>query len=325
MNISIKNTNAGETAITNNKLAVNGSIFANGVITAAGGNSAIWNTAYSWGNHAGLYRPVSYVPVWSEITSNPFLFSSVSNNQLLKYNSTTLKWENWTSNFLTSFTETDPSFTVWNKSSGIIITASQVSDFQTNVTNNAAVLANTTKNSYPTADATKLSGVAAGAEVNVNADWNATSGDAQILNKPTIQAGTNPGDMQYWNGTAWVVVPAGQPGQFLQFTASNIPAWTTVLPILTSTAISGITNNSATSGGNILSSGGGPITARGVCWSTSQNPTLSDNKTTDGTGTGLFTSSITGLTSATTYYLKAYATNGLFIAYGNQISFTTAP
>ncbi len=57
------------------------------------------------------------------------------------------------------------------------------------------------KISYPAADAAKLAGIAAGAEVNVNADWNATSGDAQILNKPT---GQNPGDMLYWNGTAWV-------------------------------------------------------------------------------------------------------------------------
>ena len=85
--------------------------------------------------------------------------------------------------------ETDPSFNNWDKSTGISITASQVSDFQTNVTNNATVLANTAKNSYPTADATKLAGIATGAEVNVNADWNAVSGDAQILNKPTTIAG----------------------------------------------------------------------------------------------------------------------------------------
>ncbi|MBU1014759.1 MAG: DUF1566 domain-containing protein [Bacteroidetes bacterium] len=83
-------------------------------------------------------------------------------------------------------TESDPIFLAWNKSSGINITASQVSDFQTNVTNNAAVIANTAKISYPSVDATKLAGIAAGAEVNVNADWNATSGDARILNKPNI-------------------------------------------------------------------------------------------------------------------------------------------
>jgi len=59
---------------------------------------------------------------------------------------------------------------------------------------NSAVTANTAKNSYPTADASKLAGIAAGAEVNVNADWNAASGDAQILNKPTIPSNTNLGN-----------------------------------------------------------------------------------------------------------------------------------
>ncbi len=64
-------------------------------------NISDWNTAYGWGNHAGLYRLISYVPAWSEIMSNPFNFSSPVNNQLLKYNSTSSKWENWTPNFLT--------------------------------------------------------------------------------------------------------------------------------------------------------------------------------------------------------------------------------
>lgn len=312
------------TEVVNNKLAVNGSIYVNGIITATGGKSTDWNIAYGWGNHAGLYRPVSYVPAWSEITSNPFAFSSVTDGQLLKYNAATAKWENWTPNSLATYNETDPVFAAWNKTSGITITTSQISDFQIGVTNNETVLANTAKNSYPIADAAKLANIAAGAEVNVNADWNATSGDAQILNKPTIAVGTNQGDMQYWNGTEWVVVPAGQPGQFLQFTTENRPAWTTVLPLLTTTAITAITNNSASSGGNIASSGGGTITARGVCWSTSPNPTIADNKTTDGTGTGLFTSLLTGLTSGITYYLRAYATNSSFTAYGNEVSFSTA-
>ena len=59
-------------------------------------NITNWNTAYSWGNHSGLYRPVSYVPAWSEITSNPFSFTSPVNNQLIRYNSSTSRWENWT-------------------------------------------------------------------------------------------------------------------------------------------------------------------------------------------------------------------------------------
>jgi hypothetical protein len=139
-------------------------------------NITNWNTAYGWGNHSGLYRPISYVPSWSEITSNPFSLVSPVDNQLLKYNTTSSKFENWTPNFLTSFTETDPIFAVWDKSTGISITASQVSDFQSNVTNNAAVLLNTAKNSYPTADATKLAGIAAGANVGVVPNTGITGG-----------------------------------------------------------------------------------------------------------------------------------------------------
>ncbi len=95
------------------------------------------------------------------------------------------------------------------------------------------------------------------------------------------------------------------------------------VPVLTTTAITGITSTSATGGGNISSDGNAAVTSRGVCWSTSQNPTVSDNKTTDGTGTGTFSSTITGLTASTTYYARAYATNSTGTGYGNQVSFTT--
>ena len=65
------------------------------------------------------------------------------------------------------------------------------------------------------------------------------------------------------------------------------------------------------------------MTARGVCWSTGQTPTISDNKTTDGTGAGVFVSNISGLTAITTYYARAYATNSKGTDYGSSMSFTT--
>ncbi len=95
------------------------------------------------------------------------------------------------------------------------------------------------------------------------------------------------------------------------------------LAILTTTAASSITQTTATSGGNISSDGGATITARGACFSTTQNPTTANSKTSDGTGTGAFISSLTGLTPSATYYLRAYATNSVGTTYGNQISFTT--
>ncbi|MCQ2270272.1 MAG: hypothetical protein MJZ52_03470 [Bacteroidales bacterium] len=97
------------------------------------------------------------------------------------------------------------------------------------------------------------------------------------------------------------------------------------LPTVTTTSVSNITHNSATSGGNVTADGGANVTARGVCWSTSQNPTIADSHTTDGSGTGSFTSGITYVTDATTtYYVRAYATNTVGMVYGNQVSFTTA-
>ncbi len=105
--------------------------------------------------------------------------------------------------------ETDPVFLAWNKSTGITITASQISDFAAQVALNSAVAANTAKNSYPAADAAKLAGIQAGAEVNVIADWNAVSGDAMILNKPSATGISSPadaanGDLLYYSGGNWV-------------------------------------------------------------------------------------------------------------------------
>ena len=95
-------------------------------------------------------------------------------------------------------------------------------------------------------------------------------------------------------------------------------------PTVTTSSVSNITVNSAVCGGNVTSDGGATVTARGVCWSTSQNPTISDNKTIDGNGIGNFTSNITGLFGSTTYYVRAYATNSRGTSYGTQYSFTTS-
>jgi hypothetical protein len=94
-------------------------------------------------------------------------------------------------------------------------------------------------------------------------------------------------------------------------------------PTVTTTSITNILNTSATSGGNVTSDVGASVTARGVCWSTSPNPTIANSKTTNGTGTGAFTSNITGLSLGTTYYVRAYATNSMGTSYGSSSSFTT--
>ena len=95
------------------------------------------------------------------------------------------------------------------------------------------------------------------------------------------------------------------------------------LPTVTTNSVTNITKNSAQCGGNVTSDGGATVTERGVCWSTYQNPTIYDNTTYDGEGTGVFTSHITNLSPGTTYYVRAYATNSEGTAYGAQRSFTT--
>ena len=109
-------------------------------------------------------------------------------------------------------------------------------------------------------------------------------------------------------------------GSDLTFTTLTNP----VAPTVTTASATNIAQTTATSGGNVTSDGGTAVSARGVCWSTNQTPTTADSHTTDGTGTGTYVSSITGLNAATTYYIRAYATNSVGTAYGNQQSFTTS-
>ena len=77
---------------------------------------------------------------------------------------------------------------------------------------------------------------------------------------------------------------------------------------LTTAEVTDITGATATCGGDITDNGGLNVTARGVCWSTSLNPTIADSHTADGGGSGVFSSSITGLNVNTIYYVRAYAT-----------------
>ncbi len=95
------------------------------------------------------------------------------------------------------------------------------------------------------------------------------------------------------------------------------------LASITTATVSEITSGSAVSGGNITDDGGATVTARGVCWCTSPEPTTGNNKTTDGSGPGSFTSNLENLSRNTTYYLRAYATNSVGTAYGSEVQFTT--
>lgn len=98
---------------------------------------------------------------------------------------------------------------------------------------------------------------------------------------------------------------------------------TASLPIVSTTAVTKITGVSMASGGNITSDGGSSVTSRGISWSTNPDQEQGDNKTSDGSGTGSFTSNMSSLNGSTTYFVRAYATNSTGTAYGDQLSFTT--
>ncbi len=95
------------------------------------------------------------------------------------------------------------------------------------------------------------------------------------------------------------------------------------LPLVTSAEAVSVTQASASSGGNVVSAGGQPVTARGVCWNTATMPTIVNSKTTDGSGLGTYTSSITSLAANTIYYVRAYATSSLGTNYGAEKIFST--
>jgi pectinesterase len=94
-------------------------------------------------------------------------------------------------------------------------------------------------------------------------------------------------------------------------------------PTVTTGAVSYISTTFATAGGTVTSDGGSAVLTRGVCWDTTTAPTIDKNKTENGSGSGTFTSQLTGLTAGMTYYLRAYATNAAGTAYGQDVTFKT--
>ena len=95
------------------------------------------------------------------------------------------------------------------------------------------------------------------------------------------------------------------------------------VPTVTTTSPANIAYTSATVGGNVTSDGAGTVSERGVCYSTSANPTTSDNVEKSGSGVGNYTVDLYGLSDGTTYYVRAYAINEKGISYGEEKSFTT--
>jgi hypothetical protein len=138
------------------------------------------------------------------------------------------------------------------------------------------------------------------------------------------ESGLDPSTTYYYNiysfngtGSAANYLITG-PLQGSQATSAGV-----ALPTVTTAAISSITYNSAWGGGNVTDDGGDTVTARGVCWNIAGLPTIDDDFTDDGNGTGEFTSFIDGIAENQLYHVRAYATNSAGTAYGEEVTFTT--
>lgn len=152
------------------------------------------------------------------------------------------------------------------------------------------------------------------------------NGSSWVTGFPT---GNSIGDMLYWNGSIWTRIPVGSTGQYLTLGPASIPFWAngSTYATLTTNAISTFTATTATAGGNITADNGSAILSRGVCYGTTASPTTANSivVASPATGIGAFTCNLAGLTRATVYYVRAYATNNAVTTYGNQQTFTTLP
>lgn len=112
---------------------------------------------------------------------------------------------------------------------------------------------------------------------------------------------------------------------FLQLRSKRKDTDLLSFPTVTTQAASSITTTTADGNGTLVNTGGSAVTARGFVYSSSvTNPTLADSvATASGTSTGAFTQTITGLSLATTYYVRAYATNAIGTGYGDTVVFIT--
>lgn len=199
--------------------------------------------------------------------------------------------------------------------------------------NGAVVLSTATVTNIQTTTATSGGTISVDGGANVTARgicWNTSANPTTVLDTKTSNG----------SGTGWFTSSMTNlsPGvlYYVRAYATNLTgtyygaetSFTTkaTLPLVTTSAASSITSESAFSGGLVTSDGSAIITARGVCWSTAANPTISLlTKTTDGTGPGAFTSTLSPLQYNTTYHVRAYATNSAGTAYGADVAFTTAP
>jgi uncharacterized protein (TIGR02145 family) len=196
-----------------------------------------------------------------------------------------------------------------------------------------------TKPKVTTGDVTNIQSTTASCSGNVTADGGQAVTDRGICwstsQNPTIENSKTSGGTGTGTFTGNLTGLAANTSYYVRAYATNSEgtaygaekAFTTLTEgadfAVTTGAVTNITTNSASCSGNVTAEDAASVTARGLCWSTSQNPTTADSKTTNGTGTGTFSGSLTGLNPNTTYYVRAYATRSEGTTYGEERSFQT--
>ena len=187
----------------------------------------------------------------------------------------------------------------------------------TNITQNTVTLINTL-NSVPGAPAVSSRGVCWDSIPTPTVLKSIITSGAGTGNFPINLAGLQAGKRYYARGFFKVldIVYYGNEITFTTFPAT--------LAMVSISSISGITRNSASVACSNSSAGGGIIKEKGVCWSVAANPTVDDNKISGGTGTGAYSVALSGLSPATTYYVRAYAINEAGIVYSSSLTLRTA-
>ena len=295
-----------------------------------------WNEAYSWGDHEGLYRPLSWMPAWTEIVDKPeFATVAISGDYTDLINTPD------------EFFEAGPGITITGGiiSADLSLEVSEEGDILTLTPGNTVYVPGISYANYsipvvttkPVTNITATRAYGSGNVMFYGAAALTETGICWSVNQPPTVADNFVASGVYFGDFISVLdeltpntiyfarayAKAGSDtyyGETVLFTTSDIIP----VPTLTTTEVSGITETTALSGGYISADGGSEVTARGVCWSTTPSPTIDGSKTTNGSGTGLFTSYMTGLTLNTRYYVRAYATNENGTNYGPELIFKTA-
>jgi uncharacterized protein (TIGR02145 family) len=209
--------------------------------------------------------------------------------------------------YVTPSTETDPKFTAWSYEYDSLRNApTKLTEFE----NDTGYITTEIQN----LDSVLTIGNNAGGKQIKNLQDPTENQDAVtklfLQNYTSLRVGDC--DTLFLGDSQWVIIPG-----------ISVLNGKSSFPTVITHPISNIAGTSATFGGRVTSDGNATVTARGVCWSTSPNPTVNDSLRINGDGLGSFSSNVTGLTAGTTYYMRAYATNDVGTAYGLEESFTT--